>query len=251
MSLTDINVFGIPIIYIIGWRGEPGILDEPQHLKQGEVTPSLLSTLGIAYEEINQNITLDELVTKWKYLSTHLSNNESVALLIKEKSLEYDCNIQIKKETNLKREDVLKDILSCSQGDLLVSTTGKTSREIFEIRDKNQETHNQDFLTVGSMGHASSIALGVSLQTNKRVWAIDGDGAMLMHMGAMTMIGTKAGDNFIHVVINNGAHESVGGQPSVATKVDLLKIASGCGYKTTFKVETKEELREKLKKVKT
>ncbi len=249
LSLTDKNVFGIPIFYLIGWRGEPNTLDEPQHIKQGEVTPSLLKILDIAYEEISHNTTKEELITKWKSLSKNLSKNKSIAFLVRKDALSYDKTLEIKNKDTLIREEALVEILKHSKGDIIVSTTGKTSREIFEIRENNDDIHDKDFLTVGSMGHASSIALGVSMETQKKVWAIDGDGALLMHMGAMAMIGSKAGDNFVHVVINNGAHESVGGQPSIAKSIDLSKIASGCGYKTTWKVETKKQLVAKLKEV--
>ena len=135
--------------------------------------------------------------------------------------------------------------------DCIVSTTGMISRELFEYRAAMNQVHERDFLTVGSMGHASQIDLGIALaQPERRVWCFDGDGAAIMHMGSMAIVANKAPKNYVHVVFNNGAHDSVGGQPTVGLKIDLPVVAKAVGYKATYSVETKEYLTELLGKVK-
>lgn len=125
----------------------------------------------------------------------------------------------------------------------IVSTTGKASRELFEIRTANNQSHKYDFLTVGSMVHSSSIALGIAINKSKsKIWCIDGDGAALMHMGSMAVIGANAPANLVHVVINNSAHETVGGLPTVCGKIDLLSITNACGYKSAVSVENFTDL---------
>ena len=145
------------------------------------------------------------------------------------------------------REKALEEIVSVAEEDIIISTTGKASRELFEIRERNHQSHKYDFLTVGSMGHSSSIALGVALyKPNTKVWCVDGDGAVLMHMGSMAVIGGNAPKNLVHIVLNNEAHETVGGMPTVAKKVDFLKIAEGCGYPNVTKAASEKELRAAL-----
>ena len=151
----------------------------------------------------------------------------------------------------MSREDIIKHIVDVSEEDIIVCTTGKASRELFEIREERGQGHGFDFLTVGSMGHSSSIALGIALsEPHKKIWCIDGDGAMLMHMGAMALIGANNPQNFVHIVINNGAHETVGGMPTVAEKIDIIKIAEGCGYKNAVSVSNFENLSSQLQKAK-
>ena len=235
-SLLHPNVYGIPELFVIGWRGEPGVKDEPQHVFQGEITLKLLEVLEIKYYVIRDNTTLRELSHMMDTFQKLLQQGKSVALVVAKGALTYEK----KKYANsyiMKREDILEHILAVTGDNPIISTTGNTSRELFELRGKNKlvddvNVHSRDFLTVGSMGHSSSIALGMVLQLpEKNIWCIDGDGAILMHGGAMAVIGKAQPENLIHVVINNEAHESVGGQPTAANAVDLTAMATACGYK--------------------
>lgn len=249
-SLLNDNVYAIPCVFFVGWRGEPGVHDEPQHLFQGNITTKLLETVGIDYEIISKETGEEKLISILKSFERSLSKGKSVAFVVKKGALEYEKSSTYKNNNTLVREDVIKEITNISKEDIIVSTTGKTSRELFEIRENNKQSHKYDFLTVGSMGHSSSIALAVAMnKPNKRVWCIDGDGAALMHMGAMAVIGQSNLENFIHIVNNNGAHESVGGQPTVAANIDMEKIAIGCGYKNVYSVKTKDELISTLKNI--
>ena len=235
-SLLHPKVYGIPELFIIGWRGEPGVKDEPQHVFQGEITLKLLEVLDIKYYVIRDNTTLQELSQMMDTFQKLLQQGKSAALVVGKGALIY----AKKKYANsyiMKREDILEHILAVTGDNPIISTTGKISRELFELREKNKlvddvNVHSRDFLTVGSMGHSSSIALGMALQLpEKNIWCIDGDGAILMHGGAMAVIGKAQPENLIHVVINNEAHESVGGQPTAANAVDLTAMATACGYK--------------------
>lgn len=246
-SLLNDKVYGIPCIFIIGWRGEPGIHDEPQHIFQGEITLKLLEDLDVNTCVINKETTEQELINKMKDFSEELKKGKSVAFVVKKGALTYDGKITYNNKNNIVREDIIKHIVQYSQEDIIVSTTGKASRELFEIRENNKQGHQYDFLTVGSMGHSSSIALGVALnKPDKKVWCIDGDGAMLMHMGALAVIGNKKPKNLIHIIINNGAHETVGGMPTVSNTMDICSIALGCGYLNAVSVDSLEAFDKEL-----
>lgn len=249
-SLLNDKVYGIPCIFIVGWRGEPGIHDEPQHIFQGEVTLKLLETMGIAYFIIGKDTSLQELQNNMRYFHTILQQGKSVAFVIRKGALEYEPKISYQNSFCMNREEVIRHICDAAEDNIIVSTTGKASRELFEIREQNNQPHRYDFLTVGSMGHSSSIALEIAKRKkNKRVWCIDGDGAMLMHMGSMAVIGTQGPDNLIHVVLNNAAHETVGGMPTAAGNIDILKIAEGCGYKKIKSVCDYETLEQCLQEI--
>ncbi len=230
-SLTDPEVYRIPILMIIGWRGEPGIKDEPQHIKQGRITPALLTLLDIPHWILEAGGNLDVILAE---IFAALKKNGAPAALLVRKGALADYKSRRKQSFNacLKREDALCQLLKLAHPrDLIISTTGKTSREVFELRVERGEPQ-RDFLTVGSMGHTSSIALGVALgNPARRVICLDGDGAMLMHLGALPIIGSLKPANFVHVLLNNSAHESVGGQPTVAGRVDFSAIAKACGYR--------------------
>lgn len=251
-SLLNDKVYEIPCIFVVGWRGEPGVKDEPQHLFQGEITLELLEVMGIAAYVIDRETKAEQLEEQMVQYRDLLKQGKCVALVIKKGALEYEESVKYSNCHILKRERAIEKIVDAADEDIIVSTTGKTSRELFEIRENRNSSHQYDFLTVGSMGHSSSIALGIALnKPDKRVWCIDGDGAVLMHMGAMAVIGNNAPSNMVHVVINNEAHESVGGIPTVAGNVDLVKIALACRYSAAYSVETEEQLWEILNKVKT
>ena len=230
-SLLNDKVYSIPMIFIIGWRGEPGIHDEPQHIYQGEVTVKLLENMGIASFIIGPETGDGEVAAAMDEFNKLLALGKNVAFIIRKGALTDAPKTEYGNEYSMLREEVIKHIVKISGDDPIISTTGKASRELFEIRTANAQSHKYDFLTVGSMGHSSSIALGVALNKPKsRIWCIDGDGAVLMHMGAMAVIGSCRPENLIHIVINNGSHETVGGMPTVAGNIDITAIAKACGY---------------------
>lgn len=251
-SLLNDKVYAIPCIFVIGWRGEPGVHDEPQHIYQGAVTLKLLDDMDIANFVIDKTTQAAEVAAQIHAWQPLLRAGKQVAFVIKKGALSYSEKVEYKNENLLSREDVVRRITDVSGNDPIVSTTGKASRELFEIRESNGQEHKYDFLTVGSMGHSSSIALGIALnKPSRKIWCIDGDGAALMHMGAMAVIGSIKPNNLVHIVINNGAHETVGGMPTVSNSIDLPSIAKACGYDNTSNVSTIDELDSELKAAKT
>lgn len=242
-SLMNDNVYAIPCIFVIGWRGQPGVHDEPQHKYQGMVTETLLTDMDVAHMVLGSETTEEELEETMAGFRDLLAKGKQVAFVIKKGALEYDGKVKYSNEYTMLREEIVRHITEFSKDDPIVSTTGKASRELFEIRVANGQTHGTDFLTVGSMGHSSSIALGVAtFKPDKRIWIIDGDGSMLMHMGSMALLGTNAPKNVIHIVINNSSHETVGGQPTVAGMIDIPAIAKACGYPNAVSVDSFEAL---------
>ncbi len=242
-SLMNDKVYAIPCVFIVGWRGEPGVHDEPQHIYQGEVTLKLLEDMDIAHFVISKDTTEDELAAKMADFRTILAAGKQVAFVVRKGTLEFDGKVKYENSNTMTREEIIRHIVEHTGDDPIVSTTGKASRELFEIREARGEGHEKDFLTVGSMGHASSISLGIAVQKpDKRIWIIDGDGAALMHMGAMAVIGANAPKNIVHIIINNGAHETVGGMPTVVGKIDLVAIAKGCGYPNAVSVACFKDL---------
>ncbi len=250
-SLLNDKVYAIPVVFIVGWRGEPGIHDEPQHIYQGEVTVKLLEDMDIAVFVIGKETSDEEVAIAMTQFRDVLAHGKSVAFVIGKGALTDAPKVEYKNENQMVREDIIRHITSVSGEDPIVSTTGKASRELFEIREANGQAHKYDFLTVGSMGHSSSIALGIAInKPEQKIWCIDGDGALLMHMGAMAVIGANKPSNLVHVVINNGAHETVGGMPTVAGKIDIVGIARSCGYAYAVSVDSFEVLDAELKKAK-
>lgn len=250
-SLLSDKVYGIPVIFIIGWRGEPGVRDEPQHIYQGEVTLRLLEDMDIRAFVISQETTDEEAGAAMDAFRPLLAAGKSAAFVVRKGALTYGRKVVYQNSHTLLREEAIRRIAAAAGRDPVVSTTGKASRELFEIRERNGQGHQYDFLTVGSMGHSSSIALGIALQKpGTRVWCIDGDGAALMHMGAMAVIGAVKPENLIHVVINNAAHETVGGMPTAAGAIDLPGIAAACGYLRTASADTPAQLDAALEQAK-
>ena len=246
-SLTDKEVYNIPVLLLIGWRGRPGVHDEPQHVKQGKVTTGLLDVMGINYDILSKDE--DQAGLQIEKAAQALKNNDVYALVIEKDTFqEYKLqNVEVN-DLTLSREEAIQIVASALKPkDIIVSTTGMISRELFEARTAWGQGHERDFLTVGSMGHASQIALGIALEKKDRnVWCFDGDGATIMHMGSLAIVASKKPANYIHVVFNNGAHDSVGGQPTVGLKIDLPAVAKAVGYNATFSVSTKEELDSQL-----
>ena len=246
LSIVDPDVYSVPMMIVIGWRGEPGVHDEPQHVKQGKVTCDLLDAMKIPYSILgadNCNKCLDKALAKaYEYIK---ANNAPYALVIKKGTFEdYTLQNNTTVEADMSREEAIEKImLSAPETAAFVSTTGMASRELYELRDKHGQGHSKDFLTVGGMGHASQIALSIAMQKKDRlIYCIDGDGASIMQMGGMATIGTRNPSNMVHIVLNNGAHDSVGGQPTVGRQIDFCGIAKACGYGNVVKASTKEEL---------
>lgn len=244
MSLTDSDVYRIPVLLVIGWRGEPGVHDEPQHVKQGKTTLPLLDAMEIRHEIMSGDETELEkqLAGGVRYMK---ETGRAFALVVKKGTFgKYKLQNGTHNPYTMEREEAITAVAGAMDvKDIVVSTTGKISRELFEHRTATGEGHSRDFLTVGSMGHASQIALGIALNRPERnVYCFDGDGAAIMHMGGMGIVASMLPGNFYHIVFNNGAHDSVGGQPTIGFGIDLPKIAAGCGYKTVMSVATRSEL---------
>jgi phosphonopyruvate decarboxylase len=252
LSLVDREIYNIPLLMLIGWRGKPGMRDEPQHIKQGRVTIPLLDCMEIKNAVLSKDVCeiarqIDDACIYMK------ARKEPYAFIVEKDTFEnYALRDKPARASRLSREEAIRLVIdSIDTSDAVVSTTGMISRELFEYRERKNQGHDRDFLSVGSMGHASHIALGIALKKKeKRVYCFDGDGSLLMHMGSMAVIGAMNPGNFIHVVFNNGAHDSVGGQPTVALDIDLCNVASSCGYNAVFLAETKDGLEKALDKIK-
>lgn len=248
LSLTDKLVYNMPVLLIIGWRGEPGVKDEPQHLKQGLVTEALLDAMGIRHEVLvdDEDALGRQVDGAMQYIR---QTGEAFALIVRKGTFApYLLQSAAPTSLTLSRERAIQLVASSlTDHDAIVSTTGMISRELFEYRVTAGQGHQQDFLTVGSMGHASQIALGIALnQPGRRVFCFDGDGATIMHAGGLAIIGTISLANYYHVVFNNGAHDSVGGQPTVGLNVDIPAMAKACGYKTVLSVDNEGDLMSQL-----
>ncbi len=248
LSLADSQVYSIPLVMVIGWRGMPGVKDEPQHIKQGRVQSVLLDAMEIPYEVLKPD-TDDAVSAAQRIIDTARRENRPAAIVVPPGSFcGYKLSGELPCELPMTREDAIGIIVSTLEDDaVIVSTTGKTSRELYEYRHGAGQGHEKDFLTVGSMGHTSQIALGISLNTNKKVICLDGDGSAIMHMGSMAVNAGRGQGNFIHIVINNGAHDSVGGQPTCGFEIDFVTVALGCGYERAIKADTEKSLKKSLK----
>lgn len=246
-SLLNDKVYAIPVIFVVGWRGEPGIYDEPQHIYQGEVTLKLLEDMDIATFVIGKETKEEEVAAKMEEFRSILEVGKDVAFVIRKGALTDAPEVEYKNNNYMIREEIIQHIVMASGESPIVSTTGKASRELFETRVANGQSHRYDFLTVGSMGHTSSIALGVAINKPElKIWCIDGDGSVLMHMGSMAVLGANKPKNLIHIVINNGAHETVGGMPTVAGSIEFVDVAKACGYPYAVSVDTYEDLDKEL-----
>jgi len=247
-SLMDPEVYAIPCLLVIGWRGEPGVKDEPQHVKQGKITVSQLELMNIPYRILSADTTDEAFSSMFTELKEEMNTGRPVALVVRKNALSTDCKPVYGNAFTLTREQAVARILTASDQDsVFVCTTGKLSREVFELREARGEDHGRDFLTVGSMGHAGMIAFRIAVEKpDRRVWCLDGDGAMLMHLGALPVIGKRQPGNLIHVVINNGAHETVGGMPVCAGSMDIVSLASAAGYVRVFTADSEETLDEVL-----
>lgn len=248
LSIADDDVYGIPMLLLIGWRGEPGVKDEPQHVKQGKVSEELLRAMQIPYQVLDAESNIETVLEE--AINAAITAKKPYALLVRKGTFE---KYKLKKDKlssfPLNREGAVRLIIDkLKENDIVVSTTGKTSREVFEHRVALGQTHEKDFLTVGAMGHTASIAMGIALEKpDRKVFCLDGDGSVLMHMGTLAINGHMGHlENFKHIVINNGAHDSVGGQPTLGFEIDFPKVAEACGYTMVLTASEVEEIRKKL-----
>lgn len=254
ISLVDPAVYSIPMVMLVGWRGEPGTSDWPQHQRQGELTPVLLDDLDIPYKVLEADQTKVGDAACWA-MRTARATKRPTALLVRK-------GVLAKKEKAgfdtlgqpyaLSREEAIRTILAAAPANCIyVASTGRITRELSAIRDELGQPHDQDFLNVGAMGHTLSITAGIALaQPDRSVICLDGDGAALMHLGALPVTAQLPLRNLIHVVLNNGAHESVGGQPTVGHDANLTAMAAASRYSTLQTcVETAEGLTQAIKKM--
>lgn len=249
MSLGDPEIYGIPMLLIVGWRGEPGREDAVQHAKEGRIMEELFGVLELPYEVLPDSIE-GAKISLDKAKRVMAEKNTPYALLVRGGTFEkHQLESKDSGPYELSREEALGIIIDSLSGkDIVISTTGKVSRELYEYRDKRGDGHDKDFLNIGAMGHTSSVALGIAMEKpGRNVYCVDGDGSVLMHMGVLAVIGERAPKNFRHMVLNNGAHESVGGQPTAAFTADLAAVAKACGYKDAVMADSKNKLVEQLK----
>lgn len=248
-SLMDPAVYSLPCLLVIGWRGEPGVKDEPQHVKQGAVTLSQLDLLDIPYEILSPDTDDETFQTSFRTLLSVLEKGMPAALVVRKGALTSQEHPAYGNDAVLSRERAAEIILDASgETDAFVTTTGKLSREVFELREARGEGHSHDFLTVGSMGHASMIALRIAEENpGRRVWCLDGDGALLMHLGSLPVIGCRHPSNLIHAVINNGAHETVGGMPVCSGTLDITSLARAADYSCVLRADSEDSLRAVLR----
>ncbi len=250
-SLVEKRVYAVPMLLLIGWRGQGDTEPKhPQHHLQGEITPGLLDVMHIPYTVLEDSI--DQFQAAVEKAAAYCAESRQPYALIAPKGVMAASEKANDVDTvyPMSREEAIEVILDHLPADTIyAATTGRATRELYFLRERRGESKENDFLNVGSMGHASSVALGIALEKpERRVAVLDGDSAAIMHMGAMTMVSKLDAPNFMHIVLNNGAHESVGGQPSAGYQLDFTAIAQGCGYATVgHAVTTKEELADALK----
>ena len=241
-SLTDPEVYSIPLIIVMGWRGKPGIKDEPQHKKMGAIMINVLDTLDIPHSVLSDNTYKEQIKTAKMIVEKNL---KPYVLIVEPGFFENATPSKInKKPTLVNRESAIGCIVnSINKDDLIVSTTGKTSRELYEICSNHSRGHDNNFYNVGSMGHVSSIGLEIALQRkDKKVYILDGDGSLIMHMGALSTLGYYQPNNLIHIIFDNQSHESTGGQPTTSSTMDFSEVLLGCNYKIVNNVQSESEL---------
>ena len=251
-SLANRDVYGFPMLFLVGWRGEPGVKDEPQHVFQGKITCKLFEVLSIPYEVIDKDTTWEQMESILQKARETMYSGNQFAIIVKKGTFEKEISYKWENGNKLNREQVLSTILKESgQGSVIVSTTGKISRELYEQSDLIYRNHENIFMTVGGMGHASMIALGIAnKRPEQRIICVDGDGAALMHMGAFAFIASQDPENFVHIVINNQSHESVGAMPTGCQKVNFSELAKTTGYAWKKRVSNEDELNQALCKMK-
>ena len=250
LSLASPEVYSTPMLLMIGWRGEPGVKDEPQHVHQGRVMMGMLEQMNIPAFVLSDDPQLSTDQTE-RAIRKVRQDNCPLALIVKKGLFETYAKHETTSELKLTREEAIIAATSTLPNEaVVVATTGMASRELFEYRASNGLGHQKDFLTVGGMGHASQIALGIAMaQSEKKIYCFDGDGAAIMHMGSLGVSGQSNCNNFVHLVFNNGSHGSVGGQPTIGFDIDLCAIANACGYVNTERVSSATEVKNALQTI--
>lgn len=251
-SMVNEKVYKIPMLFVIGWRGVPGEKDEPQHKFMGEITTKILDVLSVEYAVIDNKTSENEYYDVIKKAKKKLDEEQQFAIIIKPGTFEVAKFLDYTNNHVIEREEAIGKIFdNTEKEDILVSTTGKISRELYEYSEKERGNHNNIFMCVGGMGYASMIGYGIAAKKEKKkVYCLDGDGAMLMHMGNAAFIGNNPLKNYVHICINNSAHESVGGMPTAGKQTDFIEIANASGYKYVKLIENKEDLDKELKELK-
>lgn len=252
LSLAAPEVYGLPMVLLIGWRGAPGHRDEPQHQLQGRVLCAMLDAMEVP------RYTLPDDPAEALDLARRLPGEarrarRPVALLVPPEGIGPAVTTVPKPTLSLagaplRREEAIEAIVArAGQEAWVVATTGKTARELYAVRKTRGEEGQRDLLVVGSMGHASTIALGHHAAAPDRVvWCLDGDGAALMHLGAMPVLAAQAPARFVHVLFNNGVHESVGGQPLPVGPDLWAGLAAASGYVRVLRADTATDLQDAL-----
>lgn len=251
-SLIHREVYAIPMVLVVGWRGQPQTKDEPQHIFQGKVTRSLLDCVEIENAVLTRETAPEEFADILAACAEALQAQRPFAFVVAKGALEGDGQYVPARDLPLSREAAVRLVLEHADGEdaCFVSTTGKLSRELFELREGKGQSHERDFLTVGSMGHSIMLAQGIaSAQPERRVFCLDGDGAFLMHMGSAATAASLGCRNLVHIVFNNAAHESVGGIPTIGGSIDLPAAALAFGYKTARRAADAGELSAALEAV--
>lgn len=244
LSLASPEVYGIPMLLLIGWRGEPGVKDEPQHVHQGRIMMNMLETMNVPAIILSSDQALAEKQTR-EAIEQAQTIQGPVALIVKKGLFTSYKKTSSDSRLNMTREEAIIEAASTIEQDaVIVATTGMASRELYEYRTSNALGHARDFLTVGGMGHASQIATGIAIsQPHRKVYCFDGDGAAIMHLGSLGISGMSGAPNLIHIVFNNGVHGSVGGQPTIGFDIDFCQIALACGYYNTIQIESPNTIR--------
>ncbi len=247
ISIASKEVYSVPLFLIIGWRGSPKMQDEPQHMAKGKITPSLLKLLKINFCVVN---TFNDLAKLNKLIKNSSKSKKIVACLIKKGVLKIKTRKKNKKsnKNNFYRSNFIEKFLeNIPKNSRIISTTGYTSRELMQVRKEKKIKNGKDFYMVGGMGHSSTVALGYALKTNKKIFCLDGDGSVLMHLGSLRTIGFANRKNFKHIILNNNCHESVGGQPTNAHGINFKNLTKSIGYKNYYKISKLKEIKKILK----
>ena len=245
LSLAHPTVYGIPMILVIGWRGDPAIKDHAQHKKQGELTPVLMKDLDIPYDILDNEETV---IDKFRWAAAKSQDISAPVALIAKKGIltQKEKHQDYPKSTLMNREEAISAVIDVFGSDAIyLGTTGRATRELHEQLKLHNIGVGHEFQNVGSMGHVSSVALGMAIaRPDKKIIVFDGDAAAVMHLGSLATIGRYQPINLIHILLNNGVNESVGGQPSAGYVVDMTSVAKACGYLTTEQfVVSKNELK--------
>lgn len=247
LSLTNKYVYDIPTLFIIGWRGEPGTKDEPQHMFQGKITLNLLDLLEIDYAILDSETNFEEVIEQAVQCN---KQNKSFVILVKKNTFKNDKRNFPSKKSTISRDEALESLIKIEQiNNLYISTTGKLSRELDSIRE-GKNSKPSDFYLVGGMGHTFSVSYSLAHENpDKVIICLDGDGSFLMHLGSVGLVASNPLENYIHILFNNSSHQSVGGQPTYIDNLDLEQLSNSLGFKSFLNINKIEDLDSKIYKL--